>query len=197
LQLLLTRGLRATAALWPDIRLTYGWVHRAAHLLANGAGRPGAQVRCAYAALLAEMAEGQAAAGTLSPAVSHFLKVTRSYGPGLFHCYDVPDLPRTNNDLEHYFGSARYHQRRATGCKHSAPGTVIRGAVRLVTAVTTRSRRFQPLDLRPRDVAHWRQLRRELAQREQARRTMGRFRRDPTAYLQALEDQLLKLSLPP
>lgn len=143
------------------------------------------------------MAEGQAAAGSLSPAVSHFLKVTRSYGAGLFHCYDVPGLPRTNNDLEHFFGSARYHQRRATGCKHSAPGTVIRGAVRLVTAVTTRSRRFQPLDLRPRDVTHWRQLRRELAQREQARRTMGRFRRDPTAYLRALEDQLLNLTLPP
>ncbi len=32
-----------------------------------------------------------------------------SYWAGLFHCYAVPDLPRTNNDLEHYFGTARYH----------------------------------------------------------------------------------------
>ena len=197
LQLLLTHGLSATATLWPTLRLTYGWVHRAAHLLANEAGQSGDQIRCAYTDLLAEMAEGETRAGTLRPAIGHFLKVTRSYWPGLFHCYDVPDLPRTNNDLEHYFGTARYHQRRATGCKHSAPSTVVRGSVRLVAAVTTRYRRFPPLELWPRDLARWRRLRRELAQREQARRSLRRFRRDPTAYLQALEDQLLKLSLPP
>ncbi len=197
MHLLLTRGLSGTAALWPGIRLTYGWVHRAAHLLANEAGHSGAQVRGTYTALLADMAEGQAAAGPLSPAVSPFLKVTRSYWPGLFHCYDGPDLPRTNNDLEHYFGSARYHQRRATGGKHSAPGTVVRGSVRLVAAVTTRQRRFAAADLWPRDPARWRQLRRQLAHREEARRTMRRFRRDPTAYLSALEEELLKLTLPP
>jgi hypothetical protein len=143
------------------------------------------------------MAAQQAAAGTLSPAVGHFLKVTGSYWPGLFHCYDVPDLPRTNNDLEHFFGTARYHQRRATGRKHSAPGTVVRGSVRLVAAVTTRVRRFQALELRPHDLAQWRQLRRDLAYRQEARRAQLRFRRDPTAYLTALEDHLLKLSLPP
>jgi hypothetical protein len=32
--------------------------------------------------------------------VDHFLRVSRSYWPGLFHCYDVEDLPRTNNDLD-------------------------------------------------------------------------------------------------
>ena len=32
--------------------------------------------------------------------MDHFLKVFRSYWPGLFHCYDVEDLPRTNNDLD-------------------------------------------------------------------------------------------------
>ena len=114
MQALLTRGLVATAPLWPDIRLAYGWVHRAAHLLTNDAGHPAAEVRRAYGELLGEMADGQAAAGALAPAVAHFLKVTDSYRPGLFHCYEVPGLPRTNNDLEQYFGSARYHQRRAT-----------------------------------------------------------------------------------
>ena len=186
-----------TAALWPDIRVAYEWVHRAAHLLMNEAGRAGDQVRSAYATLLTEMTAGQATAGTLSPAVGHFLKVTRSYWPGLFHCYDVPDLPRTNNDLEHYFGSARYHQRRATGGKHSAPGTVVRGAVRLVAAVASRARTFHPLDLRPLDLNRWRQLRQELSYRHQARRSQRRFRRNPIAYLQALEDPFLKLTLPP
>ena len=57
-----------------------------AHLLSNDAGHSGARVRAAYADLLAEMAAGPASAGTLSPAVDHFLKVTGSYSPGLFHC---------------------------------------------------------------------------------------------------------------
>jgi hypothetical protein len=197
LRRLLTRGLTATAAFWPPIRLAYGWVHRAAHVLANEAGLPGDDVRRAYAALLAEMAAGQAATGPLSPAVGHFLKVTRSYGPHLFHCYDVPDLPRTNNDLEHSFGAARYHQRRASGRKRSPASTVVRGPVRLIAAAATRSRRFGPLDLWPRDLARWRQLRQELARRAAARQTLHRFRRDPAAYLQSLEAQLLQAILPP
>ncbi len=157
----------------------------------------GDEVRRAYADLLSEMAAGQAAAGRLSPAVAHFLKVTRSYGPGLFHCYDVPGLPHTNNDLEQYFGAARYHQRRASGGKHSPASTVVRGSVRLIAAVATRSRRFEALDLWPRDPARWHGLRQQLAHREAARRTHRRFRRDPATYLQALEDRLLQVILPP
>jgi hypothetical protein len=38
--------------------------------------------------------------GLLAAAAAHFAKVTASYWPGLFCCYDVPDLPRTNNALE-------------------------------------------------------------------------------------------------
>ena len=43
--------------------------------------------------------------------LKQFVKVTRSYWPGLFACYESSDLPRTNNDLEHTFGSHRYHER--------------------------------------------------------------------------------------
>jgi len=32
---LLARGLRDTAALWPDVRVGYRWVHQAAHILSN------------------------------------------------------------------------------------------------------------------------------------------------------------------
>ena len=34
---------------------------------------------------------------------------------GLFQCSDLAGLPRTNNGLEHCFGVARVHERRATG----------------------------------------------------------------------------------
>jgi hypothetical protein len=135
--------------------------------------------------------------GALAPAVGQFRKVTASYWPGLFHCYDGPDLPRTNNDLEHFFGSARYHERRATGRKGASPGLVVRGAVRLVAAVTTRLQRFDAPDLQPPDLARWRQLRRQLTARQAARCAQRRFRRDPDTYLTALEQRLSQPALPP
>ncbi len=60
-----------------------------------------------YAALLLTMGEQQATVGALGSAVAHFQQVTASYADGLFHCYDVPDLPRTNNALEQCFGAVR------------------------------------------------------------------------------------------
>ncbi|GHO47141.1 hypothetical protein [Ktedonospora formicarum] len=50
-----------------------------------------------------------------------FLKVTNSFAPGLFHCYEVAGLARINNDLEHCFGVVRYHERRATGRRGAVP----------------------------------------------------------------------------
>ncbi len=133
--------------------------------------------------------------GTLSPAVTQFRKVTASYGAGLFHCYDVPDLPPTNNALEQYFGAARYHERRATGRKGASPGLVVRGTVRLLAAVATRSQPVADADLCPADLAAWRTLRGQLQTRQAARRAQRHFRKDPDAYLSALEHQLSQPSL--
>jgi Transposase, Mutator family len=47
----------------------------------------------------------------------HLDKVSRSYWPGLFHCYDVPDLPRTNNELESRFRDTGRRLLRTTGQK--------------------------------------------------------------------------------
>lgn len=184
-----------TAPLWPPIRTAYGWVHQVAHVLDNAEGHSAAEVRCAFDALLAAMAQNEVSLGTLAPAITHFRKVTASYGPHLFHCYTVSDLPRTTNDLEHFFGSARYHERRATGRKFASPGTVVRGAVRLVAAVATRQQPFAAEQLRPVTPAAWRSLRHTLDQRQAARRCQYRFRRDPTAYLAQLE-AALKPTLP-
>ena len=142
------------------------------------------------------MTTGQADLGELAPAVTHFHKVPASYWPGLFHCYDVPALPRTNNALEQYFGSARYHERRATGRKGASPGLVVRGAGRVVAAVATRCQTFDAVALRPAALATWRTLRRQLQTRQEARGAQRRFRRDPDADLAALEHALSRASLP-
>jgi hypothetical protein len=182
--------------MWPAIRTAYGWVHRAARLLENADEAPGGEVRRRMEGLLAEMRDGQASVGPLQPAVAHFLKVSASYWPGLFHCYVVDGLPRTNNDQEQYFGSARYHQRRASGRVHAAAATVVRGSVRVLAATASRLHLFGEYELRHPNRDRWTSLRRSLESRREARRHQGRFRKDPAAYLAALEARQLKPSLP-
>jgi hypothetical protein len=190
LQRILRHGLDATAALWPPLEVAYGWVQQAAHILANHEGQDGATVRATLHAHLDTMKAAQATAGALASAVPYFVKVTAHYGDGLFACYDIPDLPRTNNELERCFGTVRYHERRATGRRTIAGGVVLRGAVRLVATLAA-GRGDGPLDLRPRDRAAWQRLREQLTYRRATRCAQRRFRRDPTAYLARLERQLL------
>jgi hypothetical protein len=149
------------------------------------------------AGLIGALVRHRPARGGLAQALQHFVKVTHSYWAGLFHCYSVPDLPRTNNDLEHLFGSNRYHERRATGRKAASPAMVLRGPVRLLAATATRLNTWSAGELVPADLPRWRALRSELGRRADARKARSRFRRNPLAYLHELERQCLKLALPP
>jgi len=54
---------------------------------------------------------------TLAQFARHLDTVSRSYGSGLFHCYEVPGLPRTNNELESCFRDTRRRLLRITGQK--------------------------------------------------------------------------------
>jgi hypothetical protein len=177
--------------------MCYSWVHRAAHILANEGARGVEQLRREHRKLLYEMSSRKEEAGALSGAVSLFLKVSKSYWKGLFRSYRFPDLPRTNNDLEHHFGSVRYGERRASGRKGASPAMVVRGSVRVVAAVATPPGGFDAQDIRPTDLKRWRTLRASLEKRRENRRAQLRFRRDPQAYLGGLEEQLLKQVLPP
>ena len=85
--------------------------------------------------------------------------VTRSYWPGLFRCSDVAGLPRTNNDLEQFFGLYRYHERRASGAEGGLPGHGGAGVSGLVAAAATRLRSIEVADLVPSDLAAWEDLR--------------------------------------
>lgn len=197
MQAILEQGLAATAPLWPDLQVAYSWVHRAAHILNNPEQFSSSLVKRRLRGLLGAMAHHRQRAGTLAAAIDHFLKVNHSYWPGLFHCYEVADLPRTNNDLEHFFGIARYQERRCTGRKRAAPLAVVRGPARLVAAVVSKVQPFAPEGLVPSSVESWRQIRAELDECRHARTLGRRFRRDPEAYLAKLEAELVKLILPP
>jgi hypothetical protein len=193
----LAKGLETTESSWPTIRMAFGWVQRLATILANTKSLDAATVRRRYRGVITALARQRETLGSLAEAFDHFRKVTRSYWPGLFRCYSAADLPRTNNDLEQFFGSYRYHERRCSGRKVACPGTVVRGSVRLVAAAATRQRSIEVGDLVPSKLSSWKDLRGRL-ERRLAVRTFGRrFRQNPVAYLKSLEDSLINQTLPP
>lgn len=197
---MLGRALERTATLWPDVVQAERWVHEAAAILANKDMARARTVKRRYRAWIRrlERAIGQAdLSNPLREAASHFVKVTRSYGADLFHCYRIPDLPRTNNALEQAFGSLRYHERRASGRKVASPSLVLSGCVRMSAALYTRTQSVtvEMLAAVPHDS--WHETRAELERRRQARCLRYRFRKNPKVYLAGLEEACDELSLPP
>ena len=191
----LRQALTATGELFAPIAIAFGWVHRAAHILGQ-AECAGPVVRKQLGGLLGGMTRQRERAGSLAGAVDHFVKVSRSYWPGLFACYDTADLPRTNNDLEQAFGRHRYHERRATGRKGASASLVLRGSVRRVASLATRSQARTAEELATADRDAWQAVRQELEDRRERRVERRRFRRDPKAYLEALENKLIQSRLP-
>jgi len=189
---LLTKGVQATAPLWPPLQHAYYFLDQAKAILANAEQDTGQHIRERYLAHLAQMRGDLTALGPLEEAFEHFCHITDNFAAGLFRCYDIVGLPRTNNELEHCFGVARVHERRATGRRGAIPGVVVRGSVRVMAAVTSKQQLFSVEDLRPRDYQRWRDLRRQLQQREATRRQQWRFRKDPATYLAAIEVRLLQ-----
>ena len=178
------------------MRALFGHVHQVAHVLGNQEQQPAAAVQRGWRAALRRMQRQARQDEALAPALRHFVKVSRSYEPGLFACYRCADLPRTNNDLEQLFGRHRYHERRASGRKGAGPSTVVRGGVRVVAATVTRLEPAQAADLVPGELQQWQGLRAQLEERREQRRRQRRFRRDPTGYLKELEEKLRQLGLP-
>ncbi len=181
-----------TAARWPPIQTAYALVFRAVQILNNEEHVSAVEVRRRYGQVLHEMQDALTCPGTdafVQAWYTTFLKVTASYEEALFQCYDQPDLPRTNNDLEHLFGSLRYHERRASGRKQVAPMLLLRGQARVLASVSTRLHPYQATDLPPKDLARWRSLRKALDDRQETRRRQRRFRQNPQCYLLALEER--------
>ncbi len=177
------------------MRTAFGWVHQAAAILRNEPQHPATAVRERLRGVLGAMTRWKTQAGDLTGGIEHFLKVTRSYWSGLFHCYDIDGLPRTNNDLEQVFGKWRHHQRRCTGRKVAPATAVTRGAVQLVAALATQVRSYSASELASVDPIAWQQVREQLKAHQHKRVQQRRFRQNPATYLAELEQQLLKLTL--
>lgn len=174
---ILNRALSQTAALWQPIVQSFDWLHQAATILQNEAQMDSCGVRRRFKGLMGAMARWKTQALSLTGAIDHFLKVTRSYWGGLFHCYDIERLPRTNNNLEQTFGKWRHHQRRCTGQKVAPVTAVIRGSVQLTSALATQQKPVSAAELATVPYEQWQQLRSTLRQHQQKRVQQRQFRR--------------------
>ena len=155
LQQILAKGLQDTESLWPPLERAYRFVHQAAHILANPEQDTGQCVCERYRAHLAQMRGEITTLGPLESAFDHFCHITENFAGGLFQCYAVDGLPRTNNELEHCFGVARVHEQRATDRRGAIPGVVVRGSVRVMAAAITKQQFFTAEDIRPRNYQRW------------------------------------------
>jgi len=95
------------------------WLKKIASILEpNGKPvRSGQQVRQELFAFLQEVQATRTADPFLRKTFNAILKTTLRYAPGLFHCYDIPNLPRTNNDRESEFRDLHRRLLRTTGQK--------------------------------------------------------------------------------
>jgi hypothetical protein len=99
----------------------------------------------------------------------HLATVSRSYWSGLFHCYDLESLPRTNNALESHFRDSLRRLLRTTGQLSLTRRTLQRtGAWELLPAFASESATQVALRLiRPAQLAQ---------EQQRLRRHLQRFR---------------------
>jgi hypothetical protein len=161
----------------------------------------GAAVQAQVATILQEIREGieqGTIAAWLQPALTHLADLLQRIGPALYHCYDVPGLPRTNNDLEHFYRRLKCTERRITGHKRSDQ-FVVRAGGFAVYAVLAAEKAEDDLQATFGAVTAeaWQGERQRLHAICQRQLKMHRFHLDRSAYLADLETRWCQLAEAP
>ena len=129
---------------------------------------------------------------TLEAFGRHLDLVSRNYWPGLFHCYNVPGLPRTNNELESHFRETRRRLLRTTGQQGQTQRMLQRlGAWELLSHPPTEAKLQEALrQTSPQDLAQERQ---RFAAHRQRFRLQSRSLRQTQAQFDHLRQRWLAL----
>lgn len=119
----LNQGLQAAlpplAGEYRDLQRGATWLQDIDHILKPPDDHPltGEQVSQQLRAYLDDLLNLPDVSPRLDDFRHHLDKVSTSYWPGLFHCYDLEGLPRTNNDVESLFRDTQRRLLRTTGQK--------------------------------------------------------------------------------
>ena len=186
-----------------ELRRAHGWLVEVARRLAPAAdpAPTGAGVRRDVEACLDEidaaLGAGQVPDWLRAP-VAHLGVVLRRLGAGLYHCDDVPDLPRTNNEQERFDRRIKTGYRRTTGRRRADAFAVRVGGFAADAAAasddpeTKTLRRFGAVP-----ATAWQCERAALRATQERQAKMRRFRLRRAAYLADLEARWEQLTEPP
>ena len=121
----------------------------------------------------------------------HLCQLTTRYAPGLFHCYEIAGLPRTNNGLESHFGALRWRTFCTVGPYRGQQLLHEKGAWLLLDVIQDEHEQLRRLQKVPLD--NWRTERERIQQHHSTYTDHRRFRRSK-AYLAFLSDQAAAIS---
>jgi hypothetical protein len=131
----LRRALKVVRRDYTPLRQAADWLEQIAEIL-DPDGQPprsGAQVQAEWQQFLDPIEAESQASPPLQEWAEKMLKVSASYAPGLFYTYDMPSLPRTNNDRESEFRDLTRRLLITTGQVGAAKRLVLReGAWELI-----------------------------------------------------------------
>jgi Transposase, Mutator family len=190
----LYQGLQAVlapfAAPYQELQQGAAWLHDIAYILEPVAapGVTGEQVTGQLRDYLDIVQHTSACTPILEAFGRHLDKVSRSYWPGLFHCYEMSGLPRTNNELESRFRDTRRRLLRTTGQKGLTQRTLQRqGAWELLPRPPTEAKMLDTLSqTSAKDLAQERQ---RFAEHRQRFRLQSRSLRQTQAQFDRLRQR--------
>ena len=150
---------------------------------------PGAQVKRVlrgYLNRLEEQAPQRGRGAQTRHFIKHLVGVSNRYWPGLFHAYDHPEIPRTSNALEGFFGSSKRAMRSTTGCSSTSGGKMQScGEVVIRVQALTRTMPKSEVDLLLGQVsdAAFAASKRQLRDLREPARQRRSFQRRPSRFL--------------
>jgi len=136
----LRQALKTVRADYRDLRQAAGWLHQIAETLDPAARPPrtGQEVQTEWQAVLATIQTKSETQPRLKPYAETIRTVSASYAPGLFHTYDIANLPRTNNARESEFRDLQRRLLATTGQRGATKRWIQRsGAWELIPGPST------------------------------------------------------------
>jgi Transposase, Mutator family len=192
----LQSALSPFAPTYQDLQQGAAWLHDIAYILEPIGPQvlKGQQVARQLRAYLDAIRSQRDVSPALYDFGLHLGKVSQHYWPGLFHCYDVPGLPRTNNAIESLFRDTGRRVLRITGQKGLTRRTLQRqGAWELLPRPATEAKLLDGLSqIPPADLAQERQ---RFAQHRERFRLQSRSTRQTHIQLAQLRQRWA--ALPP
>jgi len=119
--------------------------------------------------------------------VKNLLSYSKGFWKGLFTCYDHYHVPRTNNDLERFFRATKTRHRRMTGLR-SWNEYILRNGELIVLVDDALKQENLIARLRMVNYQSYKEQKIKWTKRLGDSVARKRFRRDPQAFLNKLEN---------